>query len=197
MINVVHLLCKTYLCSIRVSEKYEGYCLNCFINIFPDKPVTKNYKTKEKSVIDYILEKFSTMTWRLDKKIEDGCNKKRPDMLLDLGHKVIIVEVDENQHITYDCSCEDKRALEISEDLGFRQIIFLRFNPDDYINKDKRKITSCWDINTKGICAVKKSKKKEWLERLETLRNQINYWINEENKTDKLFDTIHLFYDEI
>ena len=40
MINVTSNLCKTYLCYTRVSEKYEGYCLYCFINMFPEKPVS-------------------------------------------------------------------------------------------------------------------------------------------------------------
>lgn len=54
MINVTSNLCKTYLCYTRVSEKYEGYCLYCFINMFPEKPVSRNYKTKEYAVVEYI-----------------------------------------------------------------------------------------------------------------------------------------------
>ena len=37
------------------------------------------------------------------------------------------------------------------------------------------------------FCVVKKSKEKEWTERLQSLENQINYWINPDNKTNKTF----------
>ena len=46
IIDVKHLKCKTNLCNTRVEEKYEGYCFRCFIYTFPDKPMSKNYKTK-------------------------------------------------------------------------------------------------------------------------------------------------------
>jgi hypothetical protein len=43
---------------------------------------------------------------------------------------------------------------------------------------------------------VKKSKQKEWLERLNTLEDQIKYWTDPENMTDKTIEIIQLFYDE-
>jgi hypothetical protein len=187
-------LCKSSWCETRVTNKYEGYCINCFIHLFPDKPNTLNYKTKEKATTDYILDQFSKeeYTWIVDKKIQDGCSKKRPDLLLDLGYQVIIVEVDENQHQDYDCSCENKRLMELSQDICYRPLIFIRFNPDEYLTKDG-KVTSCWSINSKGICTVKKTKQNEWTERLKALKTQIEYWI--ENKTEKTVETIQLFYD--
>jgi hypothetical protein len=47
--------------------------------------------------------------------------------------------------------------MQLSKDVDHRPIIFIRFNPDDYIEKNK-KITSCWTNNQKGICQVKKLK---------------------------------------
>jgi hypothetical protein len=137
MIDVKSKTCKTYLCYTRVTEKYDGYCLYCYINLFPDKPVTRNYKTKEYSVVECVKEKYPNLSWISDKTIKDGCSKRRPDLLLDLGYQVLIIEIDENQHIDYDCSCENKRIMELSQDLNHRPIIFIRFNPDDYLIKDK------------------------------------------------------------
>ena len=54
------------------NPKYEGYCLNCFLHTFPDKPVTRNYKTKEKSVVDYIKQQFPYLDIVWDKSIKDG-----------------------------------------------------------------------------------------------------------------------------
>lgn len=190
-------LCKSEWCEITVNSKYEGYCLNCFIHIFPDKPNVKNYKTKEKTVVDYILKEFplDKFSWMNDKRIQDGCSRKRPDLLLDLGYQIIIVEIDENQHETYDCSCENKRLMELSQDVNHRPIIIIRFNPDDYITQTN-KITSCWGIDKLGICALKKTKIKEWNIRLESLKNQIEYWCQSENITNKTIEIVQLFYDE-
>jgi hypothetical protein len=195
MIDIKNPQCKSEWCETHIStSKYDGYCLNCFIHLFPDKPNTCNYKTKEKATSDYILKQFPDLTWIVDKKVQDGCSRKRPDLFLDLGYQVIIIEVDENQHESYDCSCENKRLMLLSQDVGHRPIIFIRFNPDGYLTGDK-KITSCWSLNGKGICTVKKSKKTEWNERLEALKDQIDYWIQSENKTEKTVEIIQLFYD--
>ena len=195
MINIKNETCKTYLCGIQIGDKYDGYCLRCFIHLFPDKPVSRNYKTKEFAVIEYIKLLYPNLSWNSDKIIKDGCSKKRPDILLDLGYQIIIIEIDENQHKNYgDCSCENKRLLLLSQDLGHRPIIFIRFNPDDYLNEKGEKIKSCWKITKKtGICII--NNKKEWTTRLESLQNQIDYWINPKNQTDKIIEVIQLFYD--
>ncbi len=134
------------------------------------------------------------MSWIADKKIQDGCSRRRPDLFLDLGYQVVIVEIDENQHIDYDCSCENKRLMELSLDVNHRPIVFIRFNPDEY-TQNEVKTTSCWGINKKGLCVVKKTKKKEWKERLVSLEELIKYWINPDNTTGKTVEVIQLFYN--
>lgn len=196
MVNVCHILCKTYLCGTIISEKYEGYCMICFMHLFPDKPITRNYLTKENNVRKFVLESFGDLSWIVDKKIKDGCSKRRPDLLLDLGYQIIIIEIDENQHITYDSSCEYKRLVDISDDLGNRPIILIRFNPDDYILENGIKKLSCWSINNKGLCTVKKTYQKEWMERLNILKEKIIFWLNPDNKTNDLIKIEHLFFDK-
>jgi hypothetical protein len=173
--------------------KYKGYC---YMHLFPDKEYCRNHKTKEKSVADFILENFSNFTWICDKKVQDGCSKRRPDLLLDLGHQVIIVEVDENMHTDYDCTCENKRIMEISQDIGHRPIVMIRFNPDGYTNNEGEKINSPWTIH-KGthILHVKEKQRNIWNKRLECLKEQIEYWSNPKNKTEKTLEIVHLFYN--
>jgi hypothetical protein len=197
MIDVKHKKCKTHLCFIKVGDKYQGYCLRCYIYMFPDKPKTRNYKTKECNVVDFINNNFKEYTWIWNKTIENGCSKKRPDLLLDLGFQVIIIEIDENQHniISYDCSCENKRIMELSQDVGFRPVIFIRFNPDKYLDKNGKIIKSCWKLNKKGFSVISDKKHAEWNERLNILKEQIEYWIKPENKTSKTIEIIQLFYD--
>ena len=185
-------LCKNKWCEVRKNRKYEEYCMPCFVNNpeNKDKPAMRNYKTKENEVVFRIKETFPDFTWITDKKIEDGCSKRRPDLLLDMGSHIIIVEVDENKHTDYDCSCEHKRLMEISQDLGHRPIIFIRFNPDSYKNENGILIKSCWKLNKLGVMTI--SKKEEWNYRIECLKEQINYWIN--NPTEKTIEIVELFY---
>jgi hypothetical protein len=191
MIDVKNKTCKSEWCLTHVQTKFDGYCLYCYINLFPNKNVSQNYKTKELAVVEFIKMNIPN-NWVVDKIIQGGYSKRRPDLLLDLGEQVIIIEIDENQHIDYDCSCENKRLMELSQDLQHRPIVFIRFNPDSY-KKNGKNITSCWSINSNGICIVSKSKKDEWIERLNLLVEQTNYWIN--NKTNKTIEIIQLFYD--
>jgi len=82
-------------------------------------------------VRDALKEEYKeTITMIFDKPIQDGCSKYRPDIFMDFGTHCIIIEVDERRHVNY--SCEEKRMITLYEDIGFRKIIFLRFNPDGY-----------------------------------------------------------------
>jgi nitrite reductase/ring-hydroxylating ferredoxin subunit len=195
MVDVKNKKCKQGCNTQCNNDKYDGYCLRCFMYLFPDKPVSRNYKTKEFAVVEYVTTEFPDVDWVADKIVNGGCSKRRPDLLLDLGYQVIIIEVDENQHNGYTTTCEIARVNDLYTDLGDRPIIFIRFNPDDYVNAGGSKITSCWGTDGNGICVVKKSKKKEWTQRLNWLKEPINYWINPENKTNKMVETVELCYD--
>jgi len=113
----------------------------------------------------------------------------------DLNSGKIIIEIDEKYYIDYDCTCENKRIMELSQDVGHKPIVFIRFNPDDYLEGENN-ITSCWGIGKDGICRIKKNKIKEWDNRMNILKEQINYWIQPENTTNKTVEIIQLFYDK-
>jgi hypothetical protein len=195
MIDIKHKTCKSEWCYTYVGKKYDGYCLYCYMNLFPGKPVSRNYKTKEYAVVEFVKTEFAGYNWISDKIVNGGCSKRRPDLLLDLGYQVLIIEIDENQHIDYDCSCQNKRIMELSQDIGHRSIVFIRFNPDDY-KMNGINISSCWGQDKNGICCIKKSKQREWdEERLKKLKENIQYWIHPENNTNKTIETIQLFYD--
>lgn len=196
MINITSKTCNSSWCKLIVlTDKYDGYCLHCFTHLFPDKPVTRNYKTKERCVVEYIISHFPDFSWVADKTITGGCSRRRPDLMLDLGYQVVIVEVDEDCHANYDCSCENKRIMELSQDVDHKPIVFIRFNPDEYTDANGEDIASCWGVDGFGLCVVKKQKKKEWESRLERLREQVEYWTNPENATEKTVEIVELFYD--
>jgi hypothetical protein len=186
-------LCMSTWCHTIGMKKYERYCAYCYTNLFPDKIVARNYKTRELNVGDNVTDCYPDLTWIRDKRIQDGCSKRKPDMLVDLGTHIIIVEVDENAHKDYDCSCENKRIMEISKDVGGRPIVFIRFNPDKYVDVTGKTITSCWKLNkTSGILHIDPKKETEWKERINALCEQIQYWID--NPSDKTVEIIELFY---
>jgi hypothetical protein len=152
----------------------------------------RNYKTKEKDVVERITETFVGFNWVADKKVQDGCSRRRPDLLLDMGSHIIDIEIDENKHTNYDCSCDHKRLMELSRDLQHRPIVFIRFNPDSYNNQEGILVKSCWKLNKLGVMKILKTKEKEWEERIDTLKQQIQYWID--NPTEKTIEIIELFY---
>lgn len=198
MVCVVGKRCKTPLCDIQIkNKKYDNYCLRCYMFNYPDKPVSRNYKIKEKHVTDSVQEILKSKGYNhefiLDKPIQGGCSKKRPDMFLDLFTHVIVVEVDEEQHKNEEyTSCETNWLTSIFSDVAERPTIFLRFNPDKY-TKDNKKYKSCFKLTEHGIRVL--SCKKEFAERIDNLTKRVLHYI--ENPPEKLMTVEYLYYDNI
>jgi hypothetical protein len=183
--------CATPFCDMLVGQR-KKHCHRCRIHLFPDEPVFRNYKTKERSVSEFLAESWEgRLSWVTDRTIEGGCSGCRPDDRSDLGHRVIIVETDENQHRSY--SCESKRMAAISQDLGHRPVVFIRLNPDGYRDGATR-VPSCWEPNARGILVVNKDRVRAWNERLLRLNERIEYWSDERTEV-KMIQEDRLFYD--
>lgn len=188
-----HELCKADGCETQSGQKYDGYCTRCAIYLRPDIQVCRNYKTREKHVTDYIQSQFSDFDWVNDKRVKEGCSRRRPDYLCDFGNQIIIVEVDENKHSSYEMSCENKRMMELSRDLGHRPIIFIRFNPDGYIG-DHGRVPSPWKTGKDGIIRICEKGHLELNSRLEKLSETIQYWVS--TVSEKTIEIVQLFYDK-
>jgi len=159
----------------------------------PDVPVTRNYKTKERAVVDLVSQTYSDFTWVSDKRVQDGCSTRRPDLFLDLATHALVIEIDENQHHDYDCSCENRRLMELSQDISHRPLVFIRFNPDEYLDSNGKNIKSCWRVGTDGINRVPTTQTENWRNRIHILYTNVDYWIA--NIPDKTVEVIQLFYD--
>ena len=110
-----------------------------------------------------------------------------------MGDQVIIIEVDENQHKLYDSTCENRRLMEISQDIHHRPIVFIRFNPDDYYTMGNH-IKSCWSYNKRnGIIYIPKKMQEEWNLRLKQLDDTVEYWY--QHRTSKTINIVHLFFN--
>jgi len=189
MFDVISKRCKKCNDTQISNKKYKGYCLRCFINLFPNEKVSKNYKVKENHMTDFLKEEFKEQIMVFDKQT-GGCSKRRPDCYIDKFTHVVIIECDENQH--KDTSCENKRTMELFQDFGNRPIVFIRFNPDSYI-KDNKKISSSFKIHkTLDVPVVREPK--EWKLRLDLLKETINKFL--ENIPEKEVSNEYLFYDE-
>jgi len=185
--------------SIYVSKKCTSYplCQACFCNKYPDHEKSTLYKIKERYLRDELRLRFpdKDINMVFDKTVDGGCSKKRPDVLIDLLLYSIIIECDEEQHKNYEC--ENKRTMQLFEDLGNRPLILIRFNPDGYIENNK-KVEGCFtplikieDIHKKKFYDLNE---KEWKRRVDILEKVIREKIREDIP-EKEVDEIKLFYD--
>jgi hypothetical protein len=173
---------------ISVDKRYEGYCVRCFVNLFPDKPVSRNYKIKEKYVFDAVLELLPDNIKISRDKIVNGCSKRRPDLMIDMGSHWICAENDENCHKDYDTTCENKRTMELYTDMGNRPMILVRFNCDKYSGGG-----SLFKIDRRtGISLIRSQK--EFRIRIKTFADLIKKYIESE-PPEKAITTEYLYYD--
>lgn len=154
-------------------EVYEGHCTRCWMNTFPEKVKDNNYRSKEQSFMAPLRELYPDMT--LDKRIEGGCSKRRPDGFIDVLTHVVIVEIDEDQHRSYNEMCENRRMMELSVDVAHRPIVFIRLNPDEYV-KGGELIDSAFHISRRGV-VIKRID--EYNKRLEMLKQCVEQSIDD------------------
>jgi hypothetical protein len=66
-------------------------------------------------------------------KILEGtsCGRERPDFQFDCGTHFVYIEVDEHQHQSYACECEQARMINLVEVRGM-PVRWIRYNPDVY-----------------------------------------------------------------
>jgi len=157
---------------------YEGYCRACVIHMRPDITVKRNYKTKELDVFDRICEHFPGVTAIGDRIIYGGCSRYRPDILIHMGDHVVVIEIDENRHSTYNKNCEEARLNDLFTDAGDLPMALIRFNPDGYKDETGARVKSCWKADGNGIMVVPNEKKVEWEERMGCLFDKISYWLD-------------------
>lgn len=188
MINVVTRKCKNDWCNtIAQIKKYEGYCLRCFIHEYPDQEITRNYKVKERYVIDFIKEQFPDYSFMFDRVVHGGCSLRRPDAYLDLGTHVLIFENDENGHRYYNTPCEITRVNEIFTDFADRPNVYIKFNPDKY---DDQPSSFKYHERT-GVPIIRDEA--EWNSRLDTLKMCIQKHID--TIPSDVMTVEYLYYD--
>jgi len=149
-----HLMCQH--CKYNIPSKFKPYCALCYWHLHPElqKP---RANTKEllwrKSILNFFEEHKLQADIIFDKKIQGGCSKRRPDGLIERFTHCLVLECDEFGHSNYNEICENKRLMEIFEDLGRRPIVFLRFNPDKKNYEDRliKYLSRCKELLSETI----------------------------------------------
>ena len=109
----------------------DKFCSGCKIYISNGNKTVKR-KNKELEIKSLLEENEIKFTH--DLIVKDGCSRKRPDFVINTAWGIIILEVDEFQHNrkTYSCECEISRMKQLYFDCGVENLLFIRYNPDDY-----------------------------------------------------------------
>ena len=138
------MLDNTKYCNKHIPEdsltKVKRLCKYCDIKENADyvcKDCKKIQNKKEWATVRYLRKVIDTKFEYNSSKMLQGCSKKRPDIYFELNKHCVIVEIDENQHNSYEDSCECARINEIVNGIGGRSVIIIRYNPDIIKNKNK------------------------------------------------------------
>ena len=142
-INVMDKLCKQ--CDdVQVKNKYDGYCVKCFVYLFPDQILAKNYKIRENCILEATIKLVKQMYTSSDSiqivrdsRINKGSSLRRPDVFFNMYTHWICAENDENSHKNY--SDENKRTNELYNDMNKTPMVLIRFNCDSYIINSNKK----------------------------------------------------------
>jgi hypothetical protein len=193
MVDVVNPRCANG-CGTRVGKRCKGYCLRCYVYLFPGEKVSHNYKIKEHHFIDYInaagvLPDTAEVTF--DKRLQGGCSARRPDIFVDVCTHTVHAENDEDQHPASNYSCENKRLMELFRDSGHRPQIQLRFNPDSFTSADGRKHSSCFKYIKHGVPVIRDQAL--WRARMETYIKRFVYHLT--HVPDREVTVEHMFYN--
>jgi hypothetical protein len=171
---------------IKSLDKKIKCCSRCFYKFYPNDKIPRRFKCKQHYFNEKLIEEFGDI-FEYDRAIKCGCSLKRPDWFVDCFNYSIIIELDENQH-KYN-SCDEKRMMELFQDLGNRKLILIRINPDKY-KKGDIKISNCFkfDKNNTIKCVTK-----EFDERFNKLVERIQHFLN--NEPTKELTIEKLFFD--
>jgi hypothetical protein len=162
-------------------------CIRCFYRFYPNDKIPRRFKCKQHYFNEKLIEEFGVNFFQYDKKIKCGCSGRMPDWFIDCFKYSIIIELDEDQH-KYN-SCDEKRMMELFQDLGNRNLVLIRINPDKY-KQGEEKIKGCFRFNRKNMIICNNN---EFDTRFNLLIQKIKYYMD--NQPTKELTIERLFFD--
>jgi hypothetical protein len=190
MVDVVNIMCIGSVCSQDIHlakqgmKKYRNHCAACFVHDFPNDPLTLEARkpTYELKVRDYLTKEIPTYSFIHNKPIWtnncDCTHRRRIDLRTLINNTLLCIEVDENQHKSSEYNNDEIRYDDLMMIHGGK-FIFIRFNPNSYINKN----------NVRRNPPLNK--------RLEILKTEINTHIERihNDQNNELLEIHKLYYD--
>ncbi|KAI9091746.1 hypothetical protein DFS34DRAFT_321289 [Phlyctochytrium arcticum] len=125
MSNVTGKRCLSEFCDPIVAKSQRDHC-------FPDEPVSRNFLIKENAVRKFIepwlKDGYPDLLTTFNKRVAGGCSLKRPYQYVDALTHCVFGEMDEDQHESYDPSCENQRLMMLMTDVATRPCALIRSN---------------------------------------------------------------------
>ena len=168
-------------------DKKVRCCAGCFYRFYPNDKIPRRFKCKQHYFNEKLIEEFGVNFFQYDKKIKCGCSGRMPDWFIDCFKYSIIIELDEDQHKYI--SCDEKRMMELFQDLGNRNLVLIRINPDKY-KQGEEKIKGCFRFNRKNTIICNNN---EFDTRFNLLIQKIKYYMD--NQPTKELTIERLFFD--
>jgi len=186
-------LCKIPHCDTFGSRSLDGHCAPCFRYLFPHDKRARSSRSKEVAVAQFLAERFPDLDWSFNKVIPGGQSRRRPDAFVRLPDRALSIEVDEFSHLGYECICESRKVMEHFEDAGRLPHLFVRFNPDGYVDACGVKVPSCWGKTPKTRePRVAPRQSAQWAARLSKLAQIIQHFVD--HLPDREVSVLELFY---
>jgi hypothetical protein len=190
-IDLHHPMCiNCKVTQVHETNRYDNYCQRCYIELFPEKEVSRQFRVKERYFTDYIKDYLKTHKFRAnilveqyDTTIPKSKSKLRPDVFLQLRTRSeimdktevfsLIIEFDEDGHKRY--SNEEARENELYLSCRTAKLVIMRFNPDEYtVNGVRQKSCFIWNNDTKSFVVDLDI----WNIRIASLIKQLNYYVS-------------------
>lgn len=172
--NLVERRCSN--CTILNILNKDGICGDC-CHWFGKRPRL----AKQREVVQFLDVQMKDSPYTsVDKNtidIRDCGGKERPDVLWLLADRAVILEVDEDQHNSRSCDCEQTRMVNITQALGFERTIWIRYNPDAFKG-----------VNSRRYSTANK--------RLGLLKEWLNWAFRVDLTTLKPISVVYLFFDD-
>jgi len=143
--NKIKYICKTCRQDLPLEEslsRYKHACVICGYRLRTkeqhdqrlcgehiEKRLTERVEVRWRNIILHNVE-FKPST--IDETIYVDCKteKYRPDLSYQTQDLIIILELDENSHGSYDPTCELKRAVNMKDAFPNHKLLMIRMNPD-------------------------------------------------------------------
>ena len=150
----------------------NGKCRYC-----DPKVIIQRKHAKEDRVKAIFAAEFQNPSFTHNRTLEGAkCGLERPDFQFDCGTHCVYVEVDEHQHSTYPCQCEQTRMVNLVN-VRHMPVRWIRYNPDVYEPIEGQRNISIKDREKQLIACTK-------------------FAIKNAPPPGTISDILYLFYDE-